>query len=74
MTTVDDAVLPILCLSDCRSLYDHLNRQGIPRVPSDKRLAVDLAALRQGLRAEKWGQNLPIGWIPGTLQRADIFF
>ncbi|CAE7251257.1 RE2, partial [Symbiodinium sp. CCMP2456] len=49
MITVETAVLPILCLSDCRSLYDHLNRQGIPRVPSDKRLAVDLAALRQGL-------------------------
>ena len=48
MVPVDAAVLPILCLSDCRSLYDHLNRQGIPRVPSDKRLAVDLAALRQG--------------------------
>ncbi|CAE7678552.1 RE2, partial [Symbiodinium sp. CCMP2456] len=72
MVTVEAAVLPILCLSDCRSLYDHLNRQGIPRVPSDKRLAVDLAALRQGLRSEKWGDQLPIGWIPGTLQRSDI--
>ena len=72
MTTVDTAELPILCLSDCRSLYDHLNRQGIPRVPTDKRLAVDLAALRQGLKAEKWGESLPIGWIPGVLQRGDI--
>ncbi|CAE7197707.1 unnamed protein product [Symbiodinium sp. CCMP2592] len=72
MVTVEAAQLPILCLSDCRSLYDHLNRQGVPRVPSDKRLAVDLAALRQGLKAEKWGENLPIAWIPGTLQRGDI--
>ena len=72
MVDVDRARLPILCLSDCRSLYDHLNRQGIPRVPSDKRLAVDLAALRQGLRTERWGDHLPLGWIPGTLQRGDI--
>eukprot|EP00439_Symbiodinium_sp_Y106_P036645 s4289_g4.t1 len=72
MTTVDAAELPILCLSDCRSLYDHLNRQGIPRVPTDKRLAVDLAALRQGLKAEKWSESLPIGWIPGVLQKGDI--
>ena len=72
MVAVDEAVLPILCLSDCRSLYDHLNRQGIPRVPSDKRLAVDLAALRQGLRSEKWNDSLPIGWIPGVLQKGDI--
>ncbi|CAE7287015.1 RE1 [Symbiodinium sp. KB8] len=54
-------VLPVLCLSDCRSLYDHLNKQGIPRVPTDKRLAVDLAALRQALKSEMWGDSLPIG-------------
>ena len=72
MISVETARLPILCLSDCRSLYDHLNKQGIPRVPSDKRLAVDLAALRQGLRAERWSENLPIGWIPGALQRSDV--
>ena len=66
MTDVDKARLPILCLSDCLSLYDHLNRQG------DKRLAVDLAALKQGLRSEKWSDHLPLGWIPGTLQRSNI--
>ena len=47
LKTVAESVLPILCLSDCRSLYDHLTKQGVPRVPSDKRLAVDLASLRQ---------------------------
>ena len=72
LVTVDEAKTPLLCLSDCRSLYDHLNKQGIPRVASDKRLAVDLAALRQGLRSEAWGQGLPIGWVPGSAQRADV--
>ena len=72
LVPVDEARSPILCLSDCRSLYDHLNRQGVPRVPSDKRLAVDLAALRQCLKTEMWGDSLPIGWLPGQLQKADV--
>ena len=72
LVTVERAKMPLLCLSDCRSLFDHLNKQGIPRVPTDKRLAVDLAAIRQGLRSEVWGSELPIGWIPGVAQRADV--
>ncbi|OLP92925.1 Copia protein [Symbiodinium microadriaticum] len=72
LVVVEEARLPILCLSDCRSLYDHLNRQGIPRVPTDKRLAVDLAALRQALKSEAWSSELPIGWIPGSVQKGDV--
>ncbi|CAE7504439.1 RE2 [Symbiodinium natans] len=72
LVTVENAITPILCLSDCRSLYDHLNKQGVPRVPTDKRLAVDLAALRQALRSEMWSEDLPIGWIPGSTQKGDI--
>ena len=33
---------------------------------------MDLAALRQGLRLEKWCNDLPIGWIPGALQKGDL--
>ena len=33
---------------------------------------MDLAALRQGLRLEKWCNDLPIGRIPGALQRGDV--
>ena len=40
------------CISDCKSLFDHLHREGVPRVPSDKRLAIDLAALRQAFSRE----------------------
>ena len=46
-------------LSDCRSLYDHLTREGIPRVPSDRRLAIDLAAVR-------------LASVPTTRQLADV--
>ncbi|CAE7900046.1 RE1, partial [Symbiodinium sp. KB8] len=59
---VEQGVAPILCLSDCRSLFDHVHKQGIPRVPTDRRLAIDLAALRQSLRSERWGAKLPLGW------------
>ena len=59
LVAVDQSVLPILCLSDCRSLYDHLNRQGIPRVPSDKRLAVDLAAFEAKPQSRDVGRQPP---------------
>ena len=61
-----------MCLSDCSSLYDHLHREGIPRTPADRRLAIDLAALRQSLREERWTEKLPLAWIPSGLQLGDI--
>ncbi|CAE7247031.1 GIP, partial [Symbiodinium sp. CCMP2456] len=69
---VEDATLPVVCLSDCRSLYDHLHREGVPRTPSDRRLAIDLAALRQALRLERWTERLPLAWIPSELQLGDV--
>ena len=43
----------LTCVTDCTSLVDHLHREGIPRVPSDKRLEIDLAALRQHFELER---------------------
>ena len=57
LISVDRARSPLLCLSDCRSLYDHIHKEGVPRVPTDRRLAIDLAALRQALRAEQWSTS-----------------
>ena len=54
-------------LSDCRSLYDHLTREGIPRVPTDKRLAIDLAAIRMDLQG--FGR---LAWVPTARQLADL--
>ena len=63
---------PMLCLTDCRSLYDHLHKAGPPRVPAEKRLAVDLAALRQCLDAERrHGERRPLAWVPTSTQFAD---
>lgn len=43
---------PLHLITDCRSLYDHIHREGIPRAPSEKRLAIDLAGLKQALVIE----------------------
>ena len=72
LITVNKARTPLLCLSDCRSLYDHVHKEGVPRVPTDRRLAIDLAALRQSLKSEKWSSKLPLGWVPSGLQLGDI--
>lgn len=40
------------CITDCKSLYDHVHREGAPKASADKRLAIDLAALRQILARE----------------------
>ncbi|CAE7765879.1 RE2 [Symbiodinium sp. CCMP2592] len=53
-------------LSDCKSLYDTLTRDGIPRPPSCKRLAIDLAAIRDDLKS--LGRLV---WVPTTAQYAD---
>ncbi|CAE7529744.1 GIP [Symbiodinium sp. CCMP2592] len=60
------------CITDCKSLYDHLHRDGIPRIPSDKRLAIDLAALRQTFSLERIEDRIPLFWVPTSFQLAYI--
>ena len=81
-------VLPLHLMTDCRSLYDHLHREGVPRPPSEKRLAIELAAIRQALSIEgrhQWAEKHgageirpdrplkpPIHWLPTDRQLADV--
>ena len=76
-----------LC-TDCKSLFDHLHKEGVPRPPSERRLAIDLAAIRQSLLQEakhQWKRmygdgsvrpdrprKLPLHWVPTDKQLADI--
>ena len=62
----DGSRLQLRFLSDCRSLYDHLIRDGVPRVPSCKRLAIDLAAIRDDLN-----EVGKIAWVPTGAQMSD---
>ena len=70
LTKTDECTTPVRMLTDCRSLYDHLSREGIPRLPREKRLALDLACIRQALRDEL--QLLRLAWLPTEAQLADI--
>eukprot|EP00435_Cladocopium_sp_Y103_P070748 s785_g36.t1 len=71
-------LFPIVSLTDCKSLYDNVHRIGGPRAPSEKRLVVDLTALRLMVAAEdrRWATELPgaktFRWLPTTHQLADI--
>ena len=60
------------CITDCKSLYDHLHKEGVPKIPSDKRLAIDLSALRQSLDLEKVNDRTPLFWVPTGFQLADV--
>jgi len=62
----------LVACTDAQSVYDHLVRQG--GLPSDKRLALDLAALREVVGAghdSKPGHNAAAQWLPGPRNVAD---
>ena len=46
------AYVPIHCITNCKDLYDRLMREGTPKAPTEKRLAIDLAGPRQILMKE----------------------
>ena len=67
--------IPLVAVTDCRSLFDHMHKDGLPRTPSDRRLAIDIACLRQSLADEKPAEEdaqVPLLWVPTHLQRADV--
>eukprot|EP00969_Alexandrium_andersonii_P242370 10704395-Alexandrium_andersonii.AAC.1 len=44
--------LPILTVTDCKSLYRTVHKEGCAKVPTEEWPALDLAALRQMYREE----------------------
>ena len=71
-------VMPIVSITDCKSLFDSVHRVGGPKASSEKRLMIDLAALRQLISAEavRWGCKFEdprmMRWVPTDFQLADI--
>ena len=71
-------VMPLVSITDCKSVYDNVHRIGSPKAPSEKRLIVDVIALKKMVQAEQayWGNMLPTGmalrWVPTTSQMADV--
>ena len=58
---------PPVCVTDCKSLYDHLLAVGSPTTLQDKRSAVDVLIVRESLK--KTGRV--IRWALTGLQLAD---
>ena len=61
------AVVPGHLAVDANNLFDFLNRTG--SVPSEKRVALDLAAAREGLARD----SDHLHWVPTRWQLADSF-
>ena len=72
-------LLPIVAITDCKSVYDTDHREGTIKLPSEKRLGLDVASLKEMLKAEvdvdapptKMG-TIPILWVPTKHQLADV--
>ena len=58
--------LPV-CVTDCKSLYDHLSAVGSPSTLHDKRSAIDVLIIRESMRKT----GCMIRWAPSGLQLAD---
>ena len=72
-------MLPITCVTDCKSLYDTLHREA-GKLPQEKRLIMDLAWLREAMQLEaavdpRESMNLndvPMRWVPTAYMLADV--
>ncbi|CAK0904737.1 unnamed protein product [Prorocentrum cordatum] len=59
--------LPRFWATDAKSVYDHLTKEGSTK-SKDKRMAIEGALLREGLRCE----NTHLRWIDGSQNIADV--
>ena len=69
--------LPILGICDCKSVYDAVARDGVLKLPTEKRLGVELASLKEIVHEEAGDvsatklDQLPLRWVPTEHQLAD---
>ena len=70
--------MPLVSITDCKSVYDNIHRLGSPKTPSEKRLILNVIALRKMVQEEQdfWGPELLLGralrWVPTDFQMADV--
>ena len=58
---------PPVCVTDCKSLYDHLSAVGSPSTLHDKRSAIDVLIIRESMKKT----GCVIRWASTRLQLAD---
>ncbi len=68
---------PVLGVTDCKSSFDTMQRDGV-KLPSERRLGLELAALREILSSEADKNispttmgGMPLRWLPTEVQLAD---
>ena len=59
--------VPIIGITDCKSLYDAVHSPSSPSKVDDKRVAIDLAIIRQSVERTK----MQVRWCPTELMLAD---
>ena len=64
--------LPLKSITDCRSLFDLLTKEGTPSTTLERRLAIDIAALNQvGEEFDEEDPRRTFVWVPTDHQVAD---
>ena len=74
----DRQLCPIVGVTDCKSVFDTVHRDGCVKLPTEKRLAIEVAAMKEMVRAEAAPSlectklfGLPMKWVPTAVQWAD---
>ncbi|CAK0836030.1 unnamed protein product [Prorocentrum cordatum] len=70
-----------LAVTDCASLYDTMHKDGYSKLPSERRLLLDLVGLKKSLEEEVSNEfiandqrsQLPLFWVPTDQQLGDQF-
>ena len=64
--------LPLRAVTDCKSLFDLLTKEGTPSSTQEKRIAIDIAAMREiADELEHEDPKKTFMWVPTDHQRAD---
>jgi len=71
-TDYDETVAPIKMVTDCKSVFDHLKKEGA--VPDDRWTALYVAALKCGVSCgpERDLEKAACLWVPSRWQLADV--
>ncbi|CAK0846224.1 unnamed protein product, partial [Prorocentrum cordatum] len=78
---VPPSLLPLAQVTDCASLYDTMHKNGYSKLPSERRLLLDLVGLKGSLEEEVSNEfvaddqrsQLPLFWVPTDQQLGDQF-
>ncbi|CAK0900905.1 unnamed protein product [Prorocentrum cordatum] len=78
---IPPSLLPLAQVTDCASLYDTMRKDGYSKLPSERRLLLDLVGLKESLEEEVSNEfvaddqrsQLSLFWVPTDQQLGDQF-